>query len=67
MHISPGHRPRVLQPELLQAQGIDLHWFDYGDYREYPAWGSFVHGVSILDLLFNCGPKSQIYMKFANL
>ena len=67
-YISGPSAKDYLQPELLQAQGIDLHWFDYSDYREYPQlWGSFVHGVSILDLLFNCGPKSQLYMKFAIL
>ena len=31
-------------------------WFDYAGYPEYPQlWGEFTHGVTILDLLFNCG------------
>lgn len=53
-----------LQSEQFESQGIDVHWFDYSGYREYPQlWGPFVHGVSILDLLFNCGTESKTYMK----
>lgn len=43
---------------------IKLTWFDYADYPEYPQlWGKFVHGITILDLLFNCGKESPRYMK----
>ncbi|MCU1750417.1 WbqC family protein [Pseudomonas sp. 6D_7.1_Bac1] len=67
-YISGPSAKDYLQPELFQAQGIDLHWFDYSDYREYPQlWGPFVHGVSILDLLFNCGTGSKTYMKHVTL
>lgn len=53
-----------LQPELFVAQGMNVRWFDYSGYAEYPqAWGKFEHGVSILDLLFNCGQRSPHYMK----
>jgi hypothetical protein len=37
---------------------------DYGGYPEYAQLHPpFVHGVSILDLLFNCGPDARRYMK----
>lgn len=54
-----------LEPEYFSKRGLDLSWFDYGGYAEYPQqWGEFVHGVSILDLLFNCGKAAPRYMKY---
>ncbi|WP_317201060.1 WbqC family protein [Janthinobacterium sp.] len=45
--------------------GIDLAWFDYAGYPEYPQLGgAFVHGVTILDLLFNCGKEAPRYMRY---
>lgn len=50
--------------EVFSERGIDLTWFDYSQYPEYPQlWGDFVHGVTILDLLFNCGKDARRYMK----
>lgn len=47
--------------------GIRLTWFDYAGYPEYPQlWGGFVHDVSVLDLLFNCGKESPNYMRYVN-
>ena len=49
-------------------RGVTLTWFDYTGYPEYPQlWGEFVHGVTILDLLFNCGKDAGRYMKFIDL
>ncbi|MDG0965436.1 MAG: WbqC family protein [Opitutales bacterium] len=46
--------------------GISIEWFDYDDYPEYDQlWGKFVHEVSILDLLFNCGKSSKSFMKYS--
>lgn len=46
-------------------KNIKLSWFEYTGYPEYPQlWGEFSHGVSILDLLFNCGKESYQYMKY---
>ena len=45
--------------------GVKLTWFDYAGYPEYPQlWGTFVHEVSVLDLLFNCGKDAPRYMHF---
>jgi len=42
---------------------IKLTWFDYAHYPTYPQlWGEFTHGVTILDLLFNCGKDAPRYM-----
>jgi WbqC-like protein len=34
------------------------------EFPEYPQlWGPFVPGLSVLDLLFNCGPASRTYLE----
>ncbi len=46
---------------------IKLTWLDYSGYSEYPQlYDEFVHGVTILDLLFNCGKQSANYMRYVN-
>jgi len=53
-----------LDPAVFSTRGIAVHWFDYAGYPEYPQqWGAFSHGVTVLDLLFNCGRKSSQFMK----
>lgn len=50
---------------VFKEQGIKLTWFDYEGYPEYKQlWGEFVHGVTILDLLFNCGKDAKGYMRY---
>jgi hypothetical protein len=45
-------------------RGVRVAWVDYSGYPEYPQlWGAFVHGVTILDLLLNCGRDSPRFMK----
>lgn len=57
-----------LNEELFNSKNIKLTWFDYSGYKEYPQlWGDYEHGVSVLDLLFNCGPQSFAYLKNASL
>jgi hypothetical protein len=53
-----------MEPQLFDAAGIGLSYFDYAGYPEYPQrFGKFEHGVTILDLLFNAGPDARRYMK----
>lgn len=53
-----------LDESIFAERGIQVTWFDYSGYPEYPQlWGDFVHGVSILDVLFNCGPACHRYMR----
>jgi hypothetical protein len=60
----PAARDYVRE-DLFAAAGIKLTWFDYEGYPEYPQlWGEFVHGVTVLDLLFNCGPESSRFMRY---
>jgi hypothetical protein len=54
-----------IDEHLFRDRGVKLTWFDYLGYPEYPQlWGEFVHGVTILDLLFNCGPHAPRYMRY---
>lgn len=54
-----------IDPNCFSERGIVLSWFDYSGYPEYPQlWGDFVHEVSVLDLLFNCGKEAPRHMKF---
>lgn len=49
----------------FSQKNINLRWFNYSNYNEYnQLWGYFRHEVSILDLLFNCGKKTPLYMKY---
>jgi hypothetical protein len=47
----------------LAEKGIELHYKDYSGYPEYPQlFPPFEHGVTILDLLFHCGPDAPFYI-----
>lgn len=54
-----------IDEKVFGDQGIKLTWFDYAGYPQYPQlWGDFVPGVTILDLLFNCGKDARRYMRY---
>ena len=62
----PAAKNYLTEAEFV-SQGIKVVWFDYSGYPEYPQlWGAFIHNVSILDLLFNCGKDSALYMRYVN-
>jgi hypothetical protein len=53
-----------LDEGLFRKAEIDLQWFDYSGYREYPQLHPpFEHGVTVLDLIFNTGPAVAQYLK----
>ncbi|HEV2475475.1 MAG TPA: WbqC family protein [Candidatus Dormibacteraeota bacterium] len=60
-----GPSARVYIDEArFAAAGVRLVYADYSGYPEYPQLhGTFEHGVTILDLLFNAGPDAPRYMK----
>ena len=48
---------------LFKENGIELV-YDKFVHPIYPQlWGDFIPNLSIIDLLFNCGPESKLYMK----
>ena len=66
VYISGPAAKTYLDETLFSDRGIAVEWFDYSDYPAYPQlWGAFEHGVSVLDLMFNCGADSTRYMRFA--
>jgi hypothetical protein len=63
-YISGPAAKDYIEENVFNEHGIKLTWFDYSDYPEYPQlWGEFTHGVTILDLLFNCGKDAPDYMR----
>lgn len=53
-----------LDEALFTAAGIEVVWMDYTNYPAYrQLHGDFQHGVSVLDLLFNEGPRATHFMK----
>ena len=60
----PAARDYV-EESIFTERDIQLTWFDYTGYSEYPQlWGEFTHGVTVLDLLFNCGKSAPGYMRY---
>ncbi len=56
-----------MDESLFEKANINVHYFDYNNYPEYEQlYPPFEHGVSILDLIFNCGSESHLYMKTFN-
>lgn len=53
-----------LDEAVFTQLGLQVRWFDYAGYPPYPQlWGEFTHGVTILDLLFNCGRDAPRFMR----
>jgi hypothetical protein len=53
-----------IDESLFKSENINVHYFDYSGYEEYPQlYGPFVPDVSVIDLIFNTGPDAHRYMK----
>lgn len=64
-YISGPSARSYIDETIFAERGIKLAWFDYPGYPEYPQlWGDFIHTVSILDLLLNCGDEAARYMRY---
>lgn len=52
-----------IDEDRMAEIGYELHYKDYSSYPEYPQlYPPFEHSVTILDLLFNCGPDTPFYI-----
>lgn len=54
-----------IDKDAFKLAGIELEWMDYAGYPSYPQLYSHdacIHGVSILDLLFNVGGDAPWYI-----
>jgi hypothetical protein len=64
-YISGPAAKDYVEEQVFRDLNIKLTWFNYAGYPEYyQQWGDFIHGVTILDLLFNCGPDAHQFMKY---
>ncbi|GAA4337549.1 WbqC family protein [Variovorax defluvii] len=64
-YVSGPAAREYIDEQVFKDMDIRVSWFDYAGYPEYPQlWGAFAHNVSILDLLFNCGPEAHRYMRY---
>jgi hypothetical protein len=64
-YISGPAAKNYLDEQIFHKKGIEVRWFNYDNYPVYQQlWGGFEHGVSVIDLLFNCGKTSTQYMRF---
>ncbi len=52
-----------LDEQSFAKEGIRLTWMDYLGYPEYDQlYPPFDHYVTVLDVIFNCGPESPFYI-----
>lgn len=64
-YISGPAAKDYVDEKIFSDWGLKLTWFDYSGYPEYPQlWGEFKHGVTVLDLLFNCGKEAPRFMRY---
>jgi hypothetical protein len=56
-----------MDEDKFKEAGIELDYIEYS-YPEYSQMhGDFIHGVSVLDTLFNCGPDSSRFILKKNV
>lgn len=62
-YLSGPSAKAYIEPEKFSKAGISLEYKSY-EYIEYPQLhGGFEPNVTVLDLLFNCGPDARGYLK----
>jgi len=63
LYVSGPSAKDYIKPDAFETAGIKLVYKDYTNYPEYrQLYPPFEHAVSILDLLFHCGPDSSHYI-----
>lgn len=67
IYISGPSAKSYLDKNVFDKLNVSVEWFEYLEYPEYKQlWGDYIHNVSIIDLLFNCGQTSGRYMRCLN-
>jgi hypothetical protein len=62
-YISGPSARSYIVPEVFAEAGVRLTWMDYQGYPEYPQlFGAFEQGVSVIDLLLNCGADAPRFL-----
>ena len=64
LYLSGPRGRSYIDASLFEQAGVELTYFDYDGYPEYPQlYPPFEHTVTLLDLLFNVGPDAPSFMK----
>jgi len=64
VYVSGPAAQSYMDIKLFEQAGIDVEFFDYSEYPEYPQLHPpFEHFVSVIDLLLNAGGNSANFMK----
>ena len=58
-YVAQATAAKYLNPILFDQAGIKLQFFKSPTLVYPQLWGAFVSNLSILDLLFNCGPRAH--------
>ncbi len=60
VYVSGPSAKSYLDQGMFSSRGISVEWFSYPPGQEYPQlWGGFLGELSVVDFLFNCGPKAR--------
>lgn len=63
-YLSGPSAKEYILPDVFSDSAIELTYADYAGYPAYnQLFGEFVHGVSVLDLIFNEGDNARHFMK----
>jgi hypothetical protein len=63
LYVSGPSAQAYIDDKAFQTAGIELVYKEYTGYPEYQQlYPPFEHAVSILDLLFNCGPSAAYFI-----
>lgn len=64
-YLSGPSASQYLDKAQFSAQNIQLNYINYSGYSDYKQlWGEWSPGLSIVDLLFNCGTSSSRYLTY---
>lgn len=64
-YLSGPSAKAYLKDAEFEKAGVALEWMDYSGYPHYSQLhGPFVHGVTILDLILNEGPRARRFLQF---
>jgi hypothetical protein len=59
VYLSSAPGRKYLDEKMFQEAGIQVQYYKYHPPAYPQLWGSFLPNLSVVDLLFNCGPKSR--------
>jgi hypothetical protein len=58
IYLSSAPGKKYIDEDMLRRAGVEVRYFKYRPPAYPQLWGPFLPNLSIVDLLFNCGPRS---------